>query len=88
MLLFWTELSVKHRWSYELLGGLPHLPEIGYCTAPGGSGRARPKVESRADQDRGKRDRFLYSYPRESANSQIFWGGEHKLPLRANRAIF
>jgi hypothetical protein len=24
MLLFWTELSVKHRWSYELLGGGPH----------------------------------------------------------------
>jgi hypothetical protein len=34
--------------------------------------KARPKVESRADQGRGQRDRFLYHCPRESAKSQIF----------------
>jgi len=88
MLLFWTELSVKNGWSYELLGGGPHYRKSITARHQAAVEELDGKVESRADQDRGKRDRFLYSYPRERANSQIFRGGEHKLPLRANRAIF
>ena len=44
LLLFWTELSLKQAGgAYATVRWWTTLPEIVYCTAPGGSRRARPK---------------------------------------------
>lgn len=71
----------------QLLGGGPHYRKSFTARHQAGVEELDRKVESRADQGRGQRDRFLYNCPRESAKSQIFRGCEHKLPLPTNRAI-